>query len=159
MAGGSNWYQSVLREADQYRYSLRKEDAKKYKLELLLRAAEKVGEYSPVCDECRALQPKIMEAIRELGVIAQMPDRQSLKNHIRAVDEIVAHLQKAHKLVTRGHYMGVGIGVGMVIGGTLGGVLGSLVDIPAIGTIAGVGLGLIIGRYLDRRAWQEGKVI
>jgi hypothetical protein len=135
------------------------EEAKKYKLDLLLHAAEKVDEFSPRCGECQALQPKIMEMVRELGIITQVPGRQALKKHTRAVNEVVAHLQKGHKVVSKGHYMGVGIGIGMVIGGALGGGLGSMIDFPAIGTIVGIALGIAIGIYLDKKAQREGRVI
>ena len=104
-------------------------------------------------------QPAITTMVQELSLLVQMPNQEGLKKHTKAVNDLVEHLKKVHKLVDKGHYMGLGIGIGMVIGAVLGSVVGAAVDSPGVGTAIGVGLGLAVGAYLDKKAKEEGRVI
>lgn len=159
MEVGSQWYNRVATEMGQYQVSLGQNGAKKYKLDLLLRIAKRVDDFSATCGECQRLQQDITNLVQELSLLVQMPSKEGLKRHTKAVNNLVEHLKKAHKLVEKGHYMGMGIGIGMVIGAVLGGSLGAALDSPGIGTAIGIGLGLAIGAYLDKRAKEEGRVI
>ena len=68
---------------------------------------------------------------------------------------MVKHLQKQHKLITEGQY----VGIGMLVGGGVGTALGAVLENPALGTAIGTVLGLAVGTYLDRKAKKEGKII
>ncbi|MBN1177187.1 MAG: hypothetical protein JXA51_05860 [Dehalococcoidales bacterium] len=88
-----------------------------------------------------------------------MPSKEASKNHHKGINVITQHLRKVHKLVEKGHYMGIGIGIGWAIGAAIGGALGAVFDNPGAGTGIGLALGVAVGYYLDRKAKQEGKVL
>lgn len=159
MEVGSNWYNRIAGEISQYQYTLNEKDAKKYKLDLLLRVAKRVDDFSPSCGECQTFQAEVTRLVQELSLLVQMPSKEGLKSHTKAVNSVVGHLKKVHKLVDKGHYLGIGIGIGMAVGAALGGALGAALDNPGIGTGVGVALGVVIGKYLDKRAKEEGRVI
>ena len=159
MEVGSQWYNRVATEISQYQTTLNKKDAKKYKLDLLLRVAKRVDDFSSYCGECQTFQSEITRIVQELSLLTQMPSKQGLKSHTRAVNSLVGHLKKVHKLVDKGHYLGIGIGIGMAIGAGLGAALGAALDNPGIGTAVGIALGIAVGRYLDKKAEKEGRVI
>ena len=159
MEVGSQWYNRIASEISQYQTTLNKKDAKKYKLDLLLHIAKRVDDFSISCGECQTFQQEITRLTQELSLLVQMPNKQGLKSHSKAINNLVNHLKKVHKLVDKGHYLGIGIGIGMAIGAGLGGALGAALDNPGIGTAVGIVLGIAIGRYLDKKAEREGRVI
>ena len=93
--------------------------------------------------------------IADLGNLIHLPSKEARRKHTKAINSMVKHLQKQHKLITEGHNMGIWIGIGMAIGAGIGTALGN----PAIGPAIGIAIGVAIGSYLDRKAKQEGKVI
>jgi hypothetical protein len=159
MEVGSQWYNRIATELGQYQVTLGQKDFKKYKLDLLLRVARRVDDFSTTCGECQTFKQDITNLVQEMSMLIQMPSKEGMKRHTKAVNSLVEHLKKVHKLVEKGHYMGMGIGIGMLIGAALGGSLGAALDSPGIGTAVGIGLGLAIGAYLDKKAEREGKVI
>jgi len=159
MEVGSQWYNRVATEISQHKISLGAKEAKQYKLDLLRRVAKRVDEFSDICAECQALKQEIANLMQEMSLLIQMPGKEGLKNHTKAVNNMVDHLKKVHKLVDKGHYMGMGIGIGLAIGAGIGGALGAAMDNPGIGTAVGVALGVAGGTYLDKKARQEGRVI
>jgi hypothetical protein len=159
MQVGSQWYNRIATEISQYQVTLGQKSAKKYKLDLLLRVAKRVDDFAPSCGECQTFQQEITRLVQEMSLLIQMPSKEGIKSHTRAVNSMVNHLKKVHKLVEKGHYMGIGIGIGMAIGAGLGGAFEAAVDNPGVGTAVGIGLGIAIGAYLDRKAREEGRVI
>lgn len=159
MEVGSQWYNRIATEISQYKITLGKDGAKKYKLDLLLRVARRVDDFSQTCSECETYKQEITSLVQELSMLVQMPSRPGLKNHTTAVNKMVEHLKKVHKLVAKGQYLGMGIGFGMAVGAGIGAALGSVFDNSGAGTGIGVALGVIIGLYLDRKAEREGKTI
>jgi hypothetical protein len=159
MEVGSQWYNRIASEISQYTVPPGRKDVKKYKLDVLLRVARRVDDFSQTCDECRTYQKEIEGAVQELDFLIQRPDRQQHRKYTKTVFNITEHLKKVHKLVGKGHYMGVGIGIGMAVGAGIGAALGAVLDNPAVGTGIGVALGAAAGAYLDRKAKEEGRVI
>jgi hypothetical protein len=159
MQVGSQWYNRIATEISQYQITLGQKEAKKYKLDLFLRVAKRVDDFSQTCGECQTLKQEITNLVQELSLLTQMPSKEGIKSHTKAVSSLVEHLKKVHKLVEKGHYMGVGVGIGLAIGAVLGGSLGAALDNPGVGTGVGIALGVAIGTYLDKKAEREGKVI
>ena len=159
MQVGSQWYNKIATEIGQYQITLRKKGGAKYKLDLLLRVARRIDEFSDICAECQALKQEITNLVQGLSLLVQMPSKDGMKNHTKAVNNMVEHLKKVHQLVDKGHYTGVGVGIGLAIGGGIGAALGSVFDNSGVGTGIGIALGVAIGSYLDKKARQEGKVI
>ena len=84
-----------------------------------------------------------------------MPNKEERKSYFKTIGGITKHLQKQHKLVTKGQYVGIGLASGVGIGTALGAALGN----PGIGPAIGTGIGLAIGSYLEKKARDEGRVI
>ena len=159
MESHSDWYHRISTEIGQHRHTLNQKEIKKYKLDLLLRVAGRVDEFSTICGECQAFQQGITGLVQELSLLVQMPTKESQKHYSKTIDGMVTHLQKVHKLVKKGHYLGMGVGIGWAVGAGLGAALGAALDNPGIGTAVGIVLGIAGGRYLDKKAEKEGKVI
>ena len=158
MEAHSNWHNRIAKEISLRKDSLSKKDAKKYKLDLLLRVARRLDDFSSYCGECQLFQPEITKITQALGYIVQVPkqtSKEERKSYSKTINTIIKHLQKQHKLVAEGRNIGIWIGIGMGIGTALGAAL----DNPGIGTAIGVGIGVAIGRYMDAKAKQEGRVI
>ena len=155
MEAHSAWYNRTVKEINPYRDTLSKKDYKKYKLDLLLRLARRVEDFSSSCGECQTFQGEITRLTQELSLLIQMPNKEKRKGYNKSINGMVKHLQKTHKLVSKGHYMGIGIAIGMGIGTAIGIAL----DNPGIGPTIGTGIGVAIGSYLDKKAQKEGRVI
>ena len=156
MEAHSNWYNRIVKEINLRQDTLSKKDSKKYKLDLLLRVAKRVDEFSSYCGECQVFQGEITGLVGELGNLVQLPDnKEGRKSYNRTINTMVKHLQKTHKLVSKGQNMGIWMAIGVGIGTAIGAAL----DNPGIGTPIGIGIGLAIGSYLDKKAEKEGRVI
>jgi len=154
----SDWYNRIVKEINLYKDSLSKKDAKKYKLDLLLRVARRVDDFFSLCGQCQLLQPEITKITGELGYLTQMPKqapREARKSYHKTLNNIIKHLKKHHKLVTEGYYKGIWMAIGPAISVAIGAALGN----PGIGIGIGVAIGLAVGSYLDKKAEKEGRVI
>ena len=151
----SDWYNRTATEINQHKDTLNKKDSKKYKLDLLLRVANRVDDFASYCGECQMFQQEVTSLAQDLGNLIQLPNKERRRSHIKKIDHIVKHLKKEHKLVTEGQYIGIGLAVGVGIGTALGAALGN----PGIGPAIGTGIGLAIGSYLNNKAKKEGRVI
>jgi t-SNARE complex subunit (syntaxin) len=116
---GSQWYNKIATEISQYKITLGEKGAARYKLDLLLRVAKRVDEFADICAECQAYKQEITNIVRELSLLMQMPSKEAQKKQNKAVSVITEHLKKVHKLVEKGHYMGMGIGIGWAIGAAI----------------------------------------
>ena len=155
MEARSIWYDKITKEINSYKDTLSKKEQKKYKLDLLPRVAERVEDFSSYCGECQAFQQEITTLVQDLGNLMQMPGREAVKRYSEAVSNMVKHLQKQHKLVSEGHY----VGIGLAIGAGVGTVFGSALEGAGIGTAIGTAIGFTIGSYLKKKAEEEGKLI
>ena len=151
----SAWYENIASQINSYRTTMSDRDYKKYKLDRLLRITRKVDEFYGYCTECQALQPEITGLTQDLGNIIQVAGKEERRSYLAKINNMVKHLQKQHKLITEGQY----VGIGMLVGGGVGSALGAILENTAIGTAIGTVLGLAVGTYLDRKAKKEGKVI
>ena len=155
MEVGSQWYNRIAAEISQYQYTLGEKGAKKYKLDLLLRVARRVDSFYYACAECQVFREDITESTKELGNLIQLPDRERRKSYFEKINNIIKHLKKSHKLVTKGQYTGIGLMIGIGVSTAIGAAL----DNPGIGPAIGTAVGLAIGSYLDKKAKDEGRVI
>ncbi len=150
----SKWYDDIARSINSHKDTLSKKDSKKYKLDLFLRVAKRVDSFSRECGGCQLFQQDITQLTQDLGYLAQWP-KEKHKSYFKAISNITKHLQKQHKLVTEGQYLGIGLAIGTAIGVAIG--AGS--DNVGVGIPIGVGIGVAIGAGLDAKAKKEGRVI
>ena len=154
MEAHSRWYDDIVKEISLHKDILGKKESKKYKLDLLLKIAQRVDSFSSHCGACQIFQQDITQLTQDLGYIVQA-SKDKRKGYFKKINNITKHLQKHHKLVSEGHYIGIGIAIGVAIGTGVGTALGK----PGIGPGLGIALGLAIGAYLDNKAKKEGRVI
>jgi hypothetical protein len=87
--------------------------------------------------------------------MVHLADNVRRKKYGKRFKQMVRHLQGQHKLVPRGHYVGIwtsiGAGIGVAIGAGMDSVGG--------GIPIGIGIGVAVGMILDSRAKKEGRVI
>lgn len=154
----SDWYNRVVKEINLHKDSLSKKDAKKYKLDLLLRVAGRAEEFFSICGKCQLSQPEITRLVGELSYLIQMPKqapKEARKSYHKTLNNIIKHLKKEHKLVTEGYYKGIC----MVIGPAISVAIGAALKNPGVGVGVGIAIGLAVGSYLDKKAQKEGRVI
>ncbi len=155
MEAHSDWYNRTVKEIGSYKDTLSAKDYKKYKLDLLLRIARRVEDFSSICGQCQLFQQEITGLTKEPSLLIQIPNKENSKSYFKVINNIVKHLQKQHKLVREGQNKGKWIGVSLGIGTALGAVLGN----AGIGVAIGVAIGIAIGSYMDKKAKEEGRVI
>ena len=154
MEASSEWYNHIVEEINLHKVTLTKKEYKKYKLDLLLRIAQRVDGFSSICGECQLFQQEITRLTEDLRNLSLM-SKENRKSYFKTLGTVTKHLQKQHKLVTAGYYLGIGMAIGTGVGVALGAALGN----PGIGPGVGVALGVSVGAYLDKKAKKEGRVI
>ncbi|MFC1957629.1 hypothetical protein ACFLX0_02310 [Chloroflexota bacterium] len=155
MNSQSNWYDGIEKRINQLKETLGENDYKKYKLNLLLCVAQRVAEFSLECGQCQMLQQEILTLTEDVSNIVQSADKVRRKAYLKTINRMIGHLQKQHKLVTEGYYMGIG----MVFSSGIGVALGVAMPSIAIGIPIGLGIGIAVGSALDAKAKKEGRVI
>ncbi|MFC1962222.1 hypothetical protein ACFLWN_04180 [Chloroflexota bacterium] len=159
MKSESRWYRDITRMISTYQDALSEKEAKKLKLDLVLKIVGRVDQFSDTCGECQLIQQEMKSLVGGLGNFTQFPGREARRQYHRSVGNFLKHLQKEHKLVRPGYYMGIWSGIGFGFGAAIGVALEQLGLSAGIGTVLGIMLGLVIGRYLDKKAKQEDRVI
>jgi len=155
MKNKSDWLDGIKKQIDLLRDTLSERDYKKYKLRLLLCIAERVTQFYPECGQCQIFQQDISALIQDIGNLVQLADKERQKSYFKSMDKITKHLQKQHKLVNEGYYMGIGTAIGAGIGVALGAILEQFGG----GIPIGVGIGLAFGAALDAKAKKEGRIL
>ncbi len=148
------WYENTEKAIVSYQSGLTPKEVKKYKLDLLLRVARRVADFSDECGQCQVFQPDITQLVQELGTLSRRP-KDARRAYSKKMNLVIKHLQKNHKLVTEGHYRNLG----MALGSGWGVGIGVAFDIIGIGIGGGTSLGMVVGTALDAKAKKEGRVI
>ena len=155
MKSYDEWYEDIEKQVGRLRNSLTERNYKKYKLRMLLCVAERVAQFSPVCEQCQILQQDVVTLAQSAGNTDEMYHKESRKQYFKSMNRIISHLQKQHKLVTEGYYMGICIVFGTAIGLPIGIANGNV----SLGLTLGLPIGLVIGLSLDTKAKKEGRVL
>lgn len=162
-----DWYQDVAREIGSIEEGLGQRDQKKYKLNLLLRLAQRVTNFSADCQECQHWQGQISRLTEDLKYLYQMTPRK-YQDYLTATKRLTRHLKQKHGLIQGRQYtrrlvsIGAAFGVFLII---LGYVLLNFgitllvlsVTLPAL--VVRVIFSYAFGWFLDRRAKKEDRLI
>jgi len=151
----SDWYKGVAKQIHELKNSLEDKDYKKYRLDLLLCMAQRVAEFSSECGQCMLFQQDISLLVGDVANLVQYDDKGRRRSYFKSVNLIVGHLQRQHKVVNEGYYMGIC----MAIGAGIGVALGVAMDHIGSGIPIGVGIGVAIGAALDAKAKKDGRVL
>lgn len=148
----SDWYYGIEKRITWQKDTLSEKDYQKYKLDLLLCLARRVDSFSALCTECQNRKQEINALTNDLANLSLM-SKEAKKSYFKAIGDITKHLQKQHKLVTEGQYIGIGMAIGSGVGVALSAAL------EGAGLPIGIGIGAAFGFYLDAKAKREGRVI
>jgi len=151
----SDWYKGVAKQIHELKNTLEDKDYKKFRLDLLLNVAQRVAEFSSGCGQCMLFQQDISVIVGDVANLAQYDDKGKRRSYFKSLNLIVGHLQRQHKIVTEGYYMGIC----MAIGAGIGVALGVAMDHIGSGIPIGVGIGVAIGAALDAKAKKDGRVL
>jgi len=151
----NRWHEETAEKIGLYQNSLSKKDRKRYQLDLLTRVTRRVAEFYDECGECQLFQQEITAYVNELGNMIHLADNQRRKQYARRLKQTVRHLQSQHKLVPKGHNIGIWISIGTGIGVAIGAAMGNV----GAGIPIGIGIGVAIGTMLDAKAKREDRVI
>jgi hypothetical protein len=155
VSGNRDWHGNIVKQLNELKSTITDKDYKKFKLNLLLCVAQRVAEFSTGCGQCMLHQQDVATVSRDLGNIIQLNDKEGRKAYHKTINKIIGHLQKQHKLVTEGYYMGIF----MAIGTGFGVAIGAVTDNVGSGIPIGVGVGVAIGVALDAKAKKEGRIL
>jgi F0F1-type ATP synthase assembly protein I len=130
--------------------------SKKLELEKCHRIIQKLSSFSADCEACEQYFADWESHILQIRDRADQLREEDVTQHKQKKDNISAHLQKEHKLVTSGYYLSIYMTMGM----SLGVVFGLLIfDNIGLALPIGFGIGLAIGAGLDAEAEKKGMVL
>jgi len=144
----------IIAQIEKQRAQFTKREQKRYKLDLLARLALRTNTFSAECTKCAALNWEMRRNAESLASIIKLSGEER-RRYLQSIKDIVKHLRKGHKLVTKGQYRTLFAGIGVVLGAGLGAASKNY----ALGTSAGVSICVTIGTQLDKKAEKDGRVI
>jgi arginyl-tRNA synthetase len=149
-------FEKLLIDFKEFKTSIYGQTAKKLNLELFERIIKRLDSFSPECEECSKTLKELEGYISKLKVKQDRFDKNDFKENNTKINNIISHLEKQHKLVREGTYLGAymcfGISIGLVFGLN---VFHNL----ALGMPIGMCLGMALGTSLDADAKKKGKTI
>ncbi len=151
----NRWYKETAEKINSYQSSLSKKEQKKFQLDLLTRVTRRVAEFNDECGECQLFQQEITTYVNELGNMIHLADNTRRKKYAKRLKQTVRHLKSQHKLVPKGHYVGIWTSIGTGIGVAIGAGM----DNVGAGIPIGISIGVAVGMMLDAKAKKEDRVI
>lgn len=152
----NNLPEKLLKEIEELKTSTDIQIAKKLDLDLFERILKRLGAFSSECEECSQMLNELEEHINQLKARQGQLDKNDFNQNRSKLNSIISHLQKHHKLITEGYYVGIYMSLGMSIGLVLG---LTVFDNIALGMPIGMCIGLAIGSGMDADARKKGMTI
>ena len=151
----SNWHDGITKQIGLLEETLDRHNYRRYKIDMLQCLANRIDQFSSECGQCQMFKEDVATLVQDASNISQMPTREGRKQYLKSMNSIVGHLQKQHKLVTEGYYIGLGVAIGSGIGVAIGVAMDSI----GSGIPIGVGVGIAIGAALEAKAKKEDRII
>ncbi|WP_071396232.1 hypothetical protein [Bacillus tuaregi] len=108
------------------------------------------------CQECQNHLSEMNTNLEYLKSKHGRLEKQDIREHQRLVNQVISHLQKKHKLITEGFY----VGTYMIFGLALGYAIGFFIFNDYImGSSIGLLFGVILGSSMDANAKKKGLTI
>ena len=151
----NKWCDEIAAKIDEQKEKFSEKDFKRYRLDVLVRAAKRAEALSADCEECERLKADFMRLADGVGELARTTKEAARRSHLRGVQAVMKHLAKQHKLTCEGDYTNCGLVLGMGIGLAIG----ASMDNIATGVSVGLCLGLVIGALWEADAKKKGRMI
>ena len=155
----NDWYKSIVKETNLLRGKMPEGEYNDYGLDLLLRIAKRVEDFSPQCEECSSEKEQISNI---LAGISNWPSitKEQKKNYIQTLRIISDHLKNQHNLTQKGWPLWISIIIGGLLG-ALPGLISALLESDPesqawsllsamLGFPIGVVIGLIAGLIINK---------
>lgn len=130
--------------------------SRKLNVEMVERMIKRLDSFSSDCEECNNYLNELGDYLLLHKEELEKLEKISVKQYRQMITNITFHLQKKHKLVTQGYYLGIYIGLFLSVGLIFGMVV---FDNLAIGMSIGMLIGVVIGQSLDENAKKKGLMI
>ncbi len=128
--------------------------AKKINLPQIERASKRLTQFYDECNECREYTDQLIRCMEELAKLGRVEEIKELANLKRITNNVIAHMQKGHKLVIEGQYMSVFMPVGMSIGTAFGVGFDNLALGMSMGMLIGVTIGILVDDAYRKKGLQ-----
>jgi hypothetical protein len=179
MNGSSDWYNGVVKKISGLKDSLVPVDSPWYKfvsdtstpatrLEPLLSVARRIDQFSPDCTQCQIFRDDIDKLMTNAPETVQQGEKGLVQSFLKDIDQTInkvgRHLQKEHKLVNGGYYKSLFFSLGIIIG-MISYYLSRYLSPESYfhyffwWPLIGMGLGWVVGAFLDYRAKKEDRVL
>lgn len=158
MSNLKTWSTGVKRNIESKREKIYKRDFKFFKIDRLIRIADRIDEFSNTCKDCENYKKEIEQITEKLPEYINGYPRQRSEYEKRS-EVLVKHLKEKHNLVQAEYYSAVYSLAGLSGGLILAGGIFYLIH-PGffkIGILSGFTLGIIIGRILGKRKDRQIK--
>lgn len=153
---GNSESEKLLKDFEELKADMDIKTAKGFNMEQLERIIKRLNSFAPECEECSKNLKVLEEHINRLKAKQGSYDKNDFKENNVKMNNIISHLQKQHKLITEGTYLGTymcfGVSIGVVFGLTIFHNL-------ALGMPIGMCLGMALGSALDADAKKKGMTI
>jgi chromatin segregation and condensation protein Rec8/ScpA/Scc1 (kleisin family) len=155
------WYRKLVQEIEAREDEFTDKQWSKYRIDQLLRVADRVRQKSEACETCRDFQHTITRLEEELQ---ELPDSKAQRQwQAEKLREMGKHFVQAHDLAPPHYFLRQWLKIGLVAGLVLGlfaalFVTHSLISLPLGGILGGL-LGGAYGWVQDSRMEQQHKLI
>lgn len=154
------WYRKLVQAVEEHREQFSQKQWDSFRVDLLLKVANRVREFSGECMTCRGYQHTLTRLEEEFQ---ELPDskaqRQYQREQLRAMTD---HLVQAHRLAAPGYFARKRLKFGVLVGLALGFlamlVYGNLLLWP-LGVLVGGGLAWAYGITEDQRFEREHRLL
>ncbi|HSQ87815.1 hypothetical protein [Romboutsia sp.] len=149
-------YEKLINNLEELKQEIGDKNTKLFNLILLERIIKRLISFNYNCKECKKYTIDLNNHINKLKEKHGQFNKRDFKEHKSKINGIISHLQKEHKLVTEGYYVGIYMSMGI----SLGLVFGLLLfDNIALGLPIGLSIGVAIGSSKDADAKKKGLII
>lgn len=128
---------------------------KRIDFDFLERLWDRLNGYSDNCSICMELIPQINSLIEYIYSNQNQLDSKYIAEYNKMLITVTNHLEKEHKLIREGHYIGMYMPLGVCFGVTFGIIFNNI----SIGISFGMLFGVAIGSLMDADAKKKGKII
>lgn len=154
------WYRELERAVEQHRDLFTDKQWSRYRIDYLLRVANRVREFSEACETCKAYQHILTRLEEELQ---ELPDSKAQRQYqTEQLWTISAHFVAEHRLAPPRFFLiswlRYGVYAGLAIGFVTMLIVGSLLLLP-VTVLAFAGIGAISGWVMDQKFVREQRLI
>jgi hypothetical protein len=154
------WYRKWEEDVDEHREEFTEKQWRKFRMEQLVRSANRVRQYSDECETCKGYQETLTRLEEELQELpGSKAQRQWQKEQLQ---EMGAHFVEVHNVAPPNYYLRKWLKSGLIAGAVVGViatiVVGNLLLFPVV-FLGGGALAALYGWSEDQRIQREHRLV